>query len=188
MQVYRLPGSIIWATSLSLDVACTPVSSQPNLPALESEVLARWAREYSFQQSIDMRDAGTTGQMNLSSMTAHLLRMGCRITVICSPDTSRTQFRYRRCEAVELSVDSVGIVKVWSVAGRKSSASPATLKSARSESTNSMMLAVQVLQFTEEWRLRHRQACWVDFDNDYKTPTDYMESVMWAFKPCGTRA
>ena len=38
-----------------------PVSSQPNLPALENEVLARWAREHSFQQSIDMRDAGTDG-------------------------------------------------------------------------------------------------------------------------------
>ena len=31
--------------------------------------------------------------------------------------------------------------------------------------------------------LRHRQARWVDFDNDYKTmDLSYMESVMWAFK------
>ena len=88
-----------------------------------------------------------TGQMNLSSMTAHLLRTGCRITVICSPDTSRTQFRAtRRCEAVELSVDSVGIAMVCRprCKPRKSSASPATLKSVRSESTNSTMPAGQV--------------------------------------------
>lgn len=41
-----------------------------------------------------------------------------------------------------------------------------------------------VLQFTNEWRhYVTRMARWVDFDNDYKTlDTDYMESVIWAFK------
>ena len=47
-----------------------------------------------------------------------------------------------------------------------------------------------VLRFTDEWqRYVTRQARWVDFDNDYKTlDLPYMESVMWAFKTCGTRA
>ncbi|MCW4355468.1 isoleucine--tRNA ligase [Hoyosella sp. YIM 151337] len=41
-----------------------------------------------------------------------------------------------------------------------------------------------VLRYTHEWQeYVTRQARWVDFDNDYKTlDTDYMESVMWAFK------
>ncbi|MFT4201189.1 isoleucine--tRNA ligase [Gordonia sp. (in: high G+C Gram-positive bacteria)] len=41
-----------------------------------------------------------------------------------------------------------------------------------------------VLRYTGEWRTYvHRQARWVDFDNDYKTlDLDFMESVMWAFK------
>ncbi len=41
-----------------------------------------------------------------------------------------------------------------------------------------------VLRYTDEWRTYvTRQARWVDFDHDYKTlDTDYMESVMWAFK------
>ncbi len=41
-----------------------------------------------------------------------------------------------------------------------------------------------VLRYTGEWRSYvHRQARWVDFDNDYKTlDLDFMESVMWAFK------
>ncbi|GAA0303329.1 isoleucine--tRNA ligase [Kineococcus aurantiacus] len=41
-----------------------------------------------------------------------------------------------------------------------------------------------VLRYTKEWEAYvTRQARWVDFDNDYKTlDTDYMESVMWAFK------
>ncbi len=41
-----------------------------------------------------------------------------------------------------------------------------------------------VLKYTKEWEeYVTRQARWVDFENDYKTlDTDYMESVMWAFK------
>ncbi|HEY6797370.1 MAG TPA: isoleucine--tRNA ligase [Kineosporiaceae bacterium] len=41
-----------------------------------------------------------------------------------------------------------------------------------------------VLRYTKEWEdYVHRQARWVDFENDYKTlDLDYMESVLWAFK------
>jgi len=41
-----------------------------------------------------------------------------------------------------------------------------------------------VLKYTGDWReYVTRQARWVDFDDDYKTlDTDYMESVLWAFK------
>jgi len=41
-----------------------------------------------------------------------------------------------------------------------------------------------VLRYTKDWEeYVHRQARWVDFEHDYKTlDTDYMESVMWAFK------
>jgi isoleucyl-tRNA synthetase len=41
-----------------------------------------------------------------------------------------------------------------------------------------------VLKYTKDWEdYVHRQARWVDFEHDYKTlDTDYMESVMWAFK------
>src|SRR5437764_1330559 len=41
-----------------------------------------------------------------------------------------------------------------------------------------------VLRYTQDWeRYVTRQARWVDFANDYKTlDTDYMESVLWAFK------
>lgn len=41
-----------------------------------------------------------------------------------------------------------------------------------------------VMKYRDEWRYYvTRQARWVDFDNDYKTmDTDYMESVIWAFK------
>ena len=41
-----------------------------------------------------------------------------------------------------------------------------------------------VMKYTEEWqRYVTRAARWVDFEHDYKTmDTDYMESVLWAFK------
>src|SRR5690606_35769917 len=37
------------------------VPSQPNLPAIELDVLARWEREQTFQRSVDQRDAGVDG-------------------------------------------------------------------------------------------------------------------------------
>ena len=41
-----------------------------------------------------------------------------------------------------------------------------------------------VLKYAKDWEeYVHRQARWVDFENDYKTlDLDYMESVLWAFK------
>lgn len=44
--------------------------------------------------------------------------------------------------------------------------------------------ATSVLKYTEEWKQYvTRQARWVDFDNGYKTmDLNFMESVMWAFK------
>ncbi len=41
-----------------------------------------------------------------------------------------------------------------------------------------------VMQYTNVWQdYINRAARWVDFENDYKTmDTDYMESVLWAFK------
>jgi isoleucyl-tRNA synthetase len=41
-----------------------------------------------------------------------------------------------------------------------------------------------VLKYTNQWQeYVHRQARWVDFENDYKTlDINYMESVIWAFK------
>ena len=41
-----------------------------------------------------------------------------------------------------------------------------------------------VLAYTHEWQdYVTRQARWVDFERGYKTlDTDYMESVLWAFK------
>lgn len=41
-----------------------------------------------------------------------------------------------------------------------------------------------VLRFTDQWHgYVARMGRWVDFENDYRTmDTDYMESVMWAFK------
>jgi isoleucyl-tRNA synthetase len=47
-----------------------------------------------------------------------------------------------------------------------------------------------VLEYTQQWEdYVTRQARWVDFERGYKTlDTGYMESVLWAFKTCGTRA
>ena len=67
-------------------------------------------------------------------------------------------------------------------AARASRTSPRSRRWASTRSTT--RAATSVLQYTNDWQeYVNRQARWVDFENDYKTlDTDYMESVIWAFK------
>lgn len=53
-------------------------------------------------------------------------------------------------------------------------------------SFNEVFCRSSVLKYTKEWEeYVTRQARWVDFENDYKTlDINYMESVIWALKPC----
>ena len=165
-----------------------PVSSQPNLPALENEVLARWAREHSFQQSIDMRDAGTDGSnefvfydgppfANGLPHYGHLLT-GYVKDAIPRYQTMRGHRVERRfgwdCHGLPAEVQAE---KELGISGHPE------ISAFGVDKFNDACRS-SVLQFTEEWRdYVTRQARWVDFDNDYKTlDLDYMESVMWAFK------
>jgi isoleucyl-tRNA synthetase len=164
------------------------VPSSPSLPALERDVLDHWAGDKTFQSSIDARDAGPKGAnefvfydgppfANGLPHYGHLLT-GYVKDLVPRYQTMRGRRVERRfgwdCHGLPAEVEAekqLGIttkaeilelgVEVFNEACRKS-----------------------VLTYTQDWeRYVTRQARWVDFANDYKTlDTDYMESVMWAFK------
>ena len=165
-----------------------PVSSQPNLPALESEVLARWAREYSFQQSIDMRDAGTDGSNEFvfydgPPFANGLPHYGHLLTGYVKDAVPRYQtMRGRRVER-RFGWDCHGLPAEVQAEKELGISGHPEISAFGVDKFNDACRS-SVLQFTEEWRdYVTRQARWVDFDNDYKTlDLDYMESVMWAFK------
>ena len=165
-----------------------PVSSQPNLPALENKVLARWAREHSFQQSIDMRDAGTDGSNEFvfydgPPFANGLPHYGHLLTGYVKDAIPRYQtMRGRRVER-RFGWDCHGLPAEVQAEKELGISGHPEISAFGVDKFNDACRS-SVLQFTEEWRdYVTRQARWVDFDNDYKTlDLDYMESVMWAFK------
>ncbi len=165
-----------------------PVSSQPNLPAVEGEVLARWEAEQAFQQSIDMRDAGANGSNEFvfydgPPFANGLPHYGHLLTGYVKDAIPRYQtMRGRRVER-RFGWDCHGLpAEVQAEKELGISGHPEITAFGVDKFNDSCRTSV--LQFTEEWRdYVTRQARWVDFDNDYKTlDLDYMESVMWAFK------
>ena len=165
-----------------------PVSSQPNLPDVEAEVLARWAAENSFQQSIDMREAGTNGSNEFvfydgPPFANGLPHYGHLLTGYVKDAIPRYQtMRGRRVER-RFGWDCHGLPAEVQAEKELGISGHPEISAFGVDKFNDAC-RTSVLQFTEEWRdYVTRQARWVDFDNDYKTlDLDYMESVMWAFK------
>ena len=164
------------------------VDPQPNFPALEESVLARWAADNTFERSIARRPAGNNGDnefvfydgppfANGLPHYGHLLT-GFVKDVMPRFRTMRGNRVDRRfgwdCHGLPAEVEAE---KELGISGHPEIAAYGIDKFNDACRTS-------VLRYTDEWR-RYvtRQARWVDFDNDYKTlDPSYMESVMWAFR------
>jgi len=164
------------------------VDPQPNFPALEEAVLARWAADGTFERSVAQRPAGANGDnefvfydgppfANGLPHYGHLLK-GFVKDVVPRFQTMRGKRVERRfgwdCHGLPAEVEAE---KELGISGHPEITAFGIDKFNEACRTS-------VLRYTDEWR-RYvtRQARWVDFDNDYKTlDPSYMESVMWAFK------
>ncbi|MEY3744688.1 MAG: isoleucyl-tRNA synthetase [Actinomycetota bacterium] len=164
------------------------VDPQPNFPALEEAVLARWAADGTFERSVAQRPAGANGDnefvfydgppfANGLPHYGHLLT-GFVKDVVPRFQTMRGKRVERRfgwdCHGLPAEVEAE---KELGISGHPEITAFGIDKFNEACRTS-------VLRYTDEWR-RYvtRQARWVDFDNDYKTlDPSYMESVMWVFK------
>ena len=164
------------------------VPASPSFPDLETAVLARWAQDRTFEASVEQRPAGDGGGgehvfydgppfANGLPHYGHLLT-GYVKDVVPRYRTMRGQRVERRfgwdCHGLPAEVEAerqLGITR------------KAEIEELGVARFNEVCRS-SVLRFTGEWeQYVTRQARWVDFENDYKTlDTDYMESVMWAFK------
>ena len=162
------------------------VNPSPSFPAVEQEILGFWAKDNTFQASIDQRkEAGAEEFVfydgppfaNGLPHYGHLLTgytkdmvprfktmQGYRVERRFGWDTHGLPAEVEAERQLGISgrheIERIGIAKFNDVC------------------------KTSVLKFTEDWRTYvTRQARWVDFDNDYKTlDVDYTESVLWAFK------
>ena len=160
------------------------VPSQPSFPDLEEGVLAYWADNDTFLETVRRRPAGDDFVFYDGPPFANgLPHYGHLITGYVKDVVPR--FRTMQGKRVERRFG-------WDCHGL-----PAEVEAERllGISGKAEILAMgidrfneacreSVLRYTREWReYVTRQARWVDFDHDYKTlDLSYMESVMWAFK------
>jgi isoleucyl-tRNA synthetase len=160
------------------------VPSQPSFPDLEEGVLAYWAANDTFQQSVAQRPLGDEFVFYDGPPFANgLPHYGHLITgyvkdVIPRFRTMQGKRVDRRfgwdCHGLPAEVEAE---RLLGISGK------AEIAAMGIEKFNAACRE-SVLRYTREWRdYVTRQARWVDFDNDYKTlDTSYMESVMWAFR------
>ncbi len=164
------------------------VDPRPDFPRLEDEILARWAKDETFQASVDRRSAGANGDNEFvfydgPPFANGLPHYGHLLTGFVKDAIPRFQtMRGRRVER-RFGWDCHGLpaeVKAEQELGI--SGRPAITAFGIDRFNDACRTSV--LQYTNEWeKTVTRQARWVDFDNDYKTmDLDYMESVIWAFK------
>ena len=164
------------------------VSATPDFPALERAVLEHWRTDGTFLASVEQRETGADGAnefvfydgppfANGLPHYGHLLT-GYVKDVVPRYQTLRGRRVERRfgwdCHGLPAEVDAEKRLGI----GHKSEIE------AMGVAAFNDICRTSVLRYTEDWQeYVTRQARWVDFDNDYKTlDTDYMESVMWAFR------
>ncbi len=162
------------------------VTPSPFFPDVEKEVLAHWAEDGTFQESIDQRakaDADEFVFYDGPPFANGLPHYGHLLTGYTKDLIPRYQtMRGKRVER-RFGWDTHGLPaeveaeRLLGISGR-----PEIEKFGVAKFNE--FCKTSVLKYTQDWRSYvTRQARWVDFDNDYKTlDLNYTESVLWAFK------
>lgn len=158
-------------------------SGNPDLPAIEQAVLAQWEKGDTFQKSVDARQSSDwvfyDGPPFANGLPhyGHLLT-SCVKDLFARYQTQKGNRVERRfgwdCHGLPAEM---GAEKELEISGR------AAIEAFGIDKFNDHCRS-SVMTYTQEWQdYVTRAARWVDFEHDYKTmDTDYMESVLWAFK------
>ncbi|WP_416173076.1 isoleucine--tRNA ligase [Cryobacterium sp. 5B3] len=164
--------------------ASAPIVPSPNFPAIETEVLAYWEADGTFQASIDNRTEAPEWVFydgppfaNGVPHYGHLLT-GYAKDLFPRFQTMRGKLVHRR-----FGWDTHGLPAELEAERQLGITDKADIEKLGIAAFNKVARD-SVLRYTDDWqRYVNRQARWVDFENDYKTlDITFMESVIWAFK------
>ena len=183
------PGSQPDATDAFGQAPQPGVVASPNFPQIETEVLAFWKEDGTFQASVSSREGAPEWVFYDGPPFANgLPHYGHLLTGYAKDLFPRFQTMRGKQVHRRFGWDTHGL--------------PAELEAERQlgitdkSEIEEMGLAAfnevareSVLKYTREWQeYVTRQARWVDFENDYKTlDVTFMESVIWAFKTLHTK-
>ena len=165
------------------------VTSNPDFPAIEQNVLDKWHESNAFEKSVDNRPASKDGEDNefifydgppFANGLPHYghLLTGFVKDIFARYQTIKGKKVERRfgwdCHGLPAEM---GAEKELGISGRHKIIEYGIDKF-------NDQCRTSVMQYSGQWeKYVERQARWVDFKNDYKTmDKSYMESVIWAFK------
>jgi len=160
------------------------VPSRADYPAIERQILERWAADGTFEASVEQRPAEDEYVFYDGPPFANgLPHYGHLLTGYVKDVVPRYQTMRGHRVARRFGWDTHGLPaemeaeKELGIAGHKAINEFGIAKF-------NEYCRTSVLRYTAEWeRYVNRQARWVDFQDDYKTmDLSYMESVIWAFK------
>lgn len=160
------------------------VNPSPSFPAIEQDVLSYWAKDGTFQASIDNRKQAEEFVFYDGPPFANgLPHYGHLLTGYTKDLVPR--FKTMQGYRVErrFGWDTHGLPAEVEAERQLGISGRPEIEKYGVDKFNAYC-KTSVLKYTEDWRSYvTRQARWVDFDNDYKTlDTNYTESVIWAFK------
>jgi isoleucyl-tRNA synthetase len=164
------------------------ITSSPNFPELEKEIIKYWQEHKLFERSVELREFKKGGHNNefifydgppFANGLPHYghLLTGFIKDVFARYQTSKGKKVERRfgwdCHGLPAEMQAE---KELGLSGRNSIIEYGISKF-------NEHCAKSVLKYTNEWeKYVTRQARWVDFANSYKTmDKNFMESVIWAF-------
>ena len=161
-----------------------PVTSQPNLPGIEEEILAFWKENKIFEKSLENRQGAeefifydgppfATGLPHYGHLLAGTIK-----DVVPRYQTMRGKFVDRvfgwDCHGLPVEYE---MEKSLDISGKKN------IEAYGIGKFNEACRGI-VLRYTREWeRVVNRMGRWVDFERGYHTmDIGYMESIWWVFR------
>ena len=169
-----------------------PVPSRPSFPTLELSVLSYWESDRTFEASVESREAGAQGANEFvfydgPPFANGLPHYGHLLTGYVKDVVPRYQtMRGRRVER-RFGWDCHGLPAEFEAEKQLGISHKVEIEAMGVAQFNDACRA-SVLQYTNEWQdYVTRQARWVDFDHDYKTPRSrlYGERLVGLQEPVG---
>ena len=160
-----------------------PVSTELNLPEVESAVLARWRRDSTFERSIARRTGSPLYAFDDGPPFATGLPHYGHILTSYMKDVVPRYFTMRGHRVPRRwGWDCHGLPVEYEVEKELGLSGPADIVALGLDRFTEECRGL-VLRYADEWeRIVTRLGRWVDFDDAYKTmDRSYMESVLWAF-------
>ncbi|MGI9016488.1 MAG: isoleucine--tRNA ligase [Euzebya sp.] len=164
------------------------IPATPSFPTLETGVLDYWHTDHTFEASVQARPAGPDGDNEYvfydgPPFANGLPHYGHLLTGYVKDVVPRYRTMQGRRVERRFGWDCHGLPAEVEAEKQLGITHKSEIEDMGIEVFNEAC-RTSVLRYTADWQdYVTRQARWVDFEGDYKTlDTDYMESVMWAFK------